>query len=136
MSDAEDRIISAEANPGDGRDKALRPLSFDEFVGQPSAIANLKVFTQAAARRGEALDQGLRRRRSHMRGFEQYALCGRVALIRLGQGFNDVFCAADQRRPFAYQPIAADGSGIHWMPWRGHDFPVLIERQTGRCQRP
>lgn len=59
MSDAEDRIISAEAGPGDGRDKALRPLSFDEFVGQPSAIANLKVFTQAAARRGEALDHVL-----------------------------------------------------------------------------
>ncbi len=59
MSDAEDRIISAEANPGDGRDKALRPLSFDEFVGQPAAIANLKVFTQAAARRGEALDHVL-----------------------------------------------------------------------------
>lgn len=59
MSDAEDRIISAEASPGDGRDKALRPLSFDEFVGQPAAIANLKVFTQAAARRGEALDHVL-----------------------------------------------------------------------------
>ncbi len=59
MSDAEDRIISAEANPGDGRDKALRPLSFEEFVGQPAAIANLKVFTQAAARRGEALDHVL-----------------------------------------------------------------------------
>ena len=59
MSDAEDRIISAEANPGDGRDKALRPLSFEEFVGHPAAIANLKVFTQAAARRGEALDHVL-----------------------------------------------------------------------------
>jgi len=59
VSDAEDRIISAEANPGDGRDKALRPLSFEEFVGQPAAIANLKVFTQAAARRGEALDHVL-----------------------------------------------------------------------------
>lgn len=59
MSDAEDRIISAEASPGDGRDKALRPLSFNEFVGQPAAIANLKVFTQAAARRGEALDHVL-----------------------------------------------------------------------------
>ncbi|WP_306017147.1 Holliday junction branch migration DNA helicase RuvB [Oceanicaulis sp. MMSF_3324] len=59
MSESDERIISAEASPGDGRDKALRPLSFDEFVGQPSAIANLKVFTQAAARRGEALDHVL-----------------------------------------------------------------------------
>jgi len=59
LSESDERIISAEASSGDGRDKALRPLSFDEFVGQPSAIANLKVFTQAAARRGEALDHVL-----------------------------------------------------------------------------
>ena len=59
MSEAEDRIISSEATPGDGRDKALRPLSFDEFVGQPAAISNLRVFTEAAARRGEALDHVL-----------------------------------------------------------------------------
>ncbi|MAP48561.1 MAG: Holliday junction branch migration DNA helicase RuvB [Oceanicaulis sp.] len=59
MSEPDERIISADANPGDGRDKALRPLSFDEFVGQPAAIANLKVFTQAAGRRGEALDHVL-----------------------------------------------------------------------------
>jgi len=59
VSEAEDRIISSEASPGDGRDKALRPLSFDEFVGQPAAISNLRVFTEAAARRGEALDHVL-----------------------------------------------------------------------------
>tara|TARA_R100000306_G_scaffold62339_1_gene68794 strand:+ start:247 stop:1284 length:1038 start_codon:yes stop_codon:yes gene_type:complete len=59
LSEPDERIISADANPGDGRDKALRPLSFDEFVGQPAAIANLKVFTQAAGRRGEALDHVL-----------------------------------------------------------------------------
>ncbi|WP_421860309.1 Holliday junction branch migration DNA helicase RuvB [Oceanicaulis sp.] len=59
MSEPEDRIISADANPDDGRDKALRPLSFEDFVGQPAAIANLKVFTQAAGRRGEALDHVL-----------------------------------------------------------------------------
>jgi len=54
-----DRPISAEAQPEDGRDKALRPLSFGEFVGQPAAIANLKVFVEAAGRRGEALDHVL-----------------------------------------------------------------------------
>ncbi|WP_375548236.1 Holliday junction branch migration DNA helicase RuvB [Oceanicaulis alexandrii] len=59
MSEPEERIISADVNPGDGRDKALRPLSFEDFVGQPAAIANLKVFTQAAGRRGEALDHVL-----------------------------------------------------------------------------
>lgn len=55
----EDRPISAEAQPDDARDKALRPLSFDEFVGQPAAISNLKVFVEAARRREEALDHVL-----------------------------------------------------------------------------
>jgi Holliday junction DNA helicase RuvB len=55
----EDRPISAEAQPDDARDKALRPLSFDEFVGQPAAISNLKVFVDAARRREEALDHVL-----------------------------------------------------------------------------
>ena len=55
----DDRPISAEAQPEDGRDKALRPLSFGDFVGQPAAISNLKVFVAAAGRRGEALDHVL-----------------------------------------------------------------------------
>ncbi|KAA5802344.1 Holliday junction branch migration DNA helicase RuvB [Alkalicaulis satelles] len=54
-----DRIISAEDQAGDGRDKALRPLSFSDFVGQSAAISNLKVFVDAAGRRGEALDHVL-----------------------------------------------------------------------------
>jgi Holliday junction DNA helicase RuvB len=57
MTDARD--ISADAQPDDSRDKALRPLSFAEFVGQPAAIANLKVFVEAARRREEALDHVL-----------------------------------------------------------------------------
>jgi Holliday junction DNA helicase RuvB len=56
---SEDRIISAEPQPGEGRDKALRPLSFDDFVGQKGAISNLRVFVDAAGRRGEALDHVL-----------------------------------------------------------------------------
>ncbi len=55
----EDRLISADAAPGDTRDKALRPLSFDDFVGQKAAIENLKVFVGAAGRRDEALDHVL-----------------------------------------------------------------------------
>lgn len=50
------RLIDADAQIGDNRDKALRPLNFDDFVGQKAAIANLKVFVEAASRRGEALD--------------------------------------------------------------------------------
>lgn len=52
----EDRIISAEGQVGDGRDRALRPLSFSDFVGQKDAIANLQVYVEAARRRKEPLD--------------------------------------------------------------------------------
>ena len=50
------RIIAPDPQIGDGRDRALRPLSFDDFVGQKSTIANLKIYVEAARRRGEPLD--------------------------------------------------------------------------------
>lgn len=53
---SEERLISSEAVAGDMRDRALRPLSFSDFVGQSAAISNLKVYVEAARRRGEALD--------------------------------------------------------------------------------
>jgi Holliday junction DNA helicase RuvB len=40
-------------------DKALRPQSLDEFIGQREARANLKVFIQSARMRGEAMDHTL-----------------------------------------------------------------------------
>jgi holliday junction DNA helicase RuvB len=40
-------------------DAALRPRSFDEYVGQTKVLENLKVFVQAAQKRGEALDHVL-----------------------------------------------------------------------------
>ncbi len=40
-------------------DKALRPLSFDDFAGQDQILENLKVFVKAANQRGEALDHTL-----------------------------------------------------------------------------
>jgi len=40
-------------------ERALRPLSFDSFVGQPQIIENLKIFVQAAKERGESLDHVL-----------------------------------------------------------------------------
>jgi len=52
----DDRIISADPQIGDKRDRALRPLSFGDFVGQAAAISNLKVYVEAARRRGEPLD--------------------------------------------------------------------------------
>jgi len=40
-------------------DKALRPLSFDDFTGQQKVVENLKVFVEAARRRNDALDHVL-----------------------------------------------------------------------------
>ncbi|MAU16206.1 MAG: Holliday junction branch migration DNA helicase RuvB [Muricauda sp.] len=40
-------------------ERALRPISFDDFTGQAKVLENLKVFVQAANQRGEALDHTL-----------------------------------------------------------------------------
>ncbi len=40
-------------------DRALRPQSLDEFIGQKAARANLKVFVESARMRGEAMDHTL-----------------------------------------------------------------------------
>ncbi|MEZ5870998.1 MAG: Holliday junction branch migration DNA helicase RuvB [Nitratireductor sp.] len=55
---SEERIISAEKR-GEDIDTSLRPQTLDEFVGQAQARANLKVFIEAAKKRGEALDHVL-----------------------------------------------------------------------------
>jgi Holliday junction DNA helicase RuvB len=43
----------------DDVDASLRPLSFDDFTGQPKIVENLKIFIAAAKGRGEALDHVL-----------------------------------------------------------------------------
>lgn len=40
-------------------ERVLRPLNFDDFTGQNQVVENLKVFVEAAIRRGEALDHVL-----------------------------------------------------------------------------
>jgi len=40
-------------------ERALRPISFDDFTGQARVLENLKIFVQAANLRGEALDHTL-----------------------------------------------------------------------------
>jgi len=40
-------------------ERALRPLSFDDFAGQEQVLDNLKIFVQAANLRSEALDHAL-----------------------------------------------------------------------------
>ena len=53
------RVISPEALGGEQYDRALRPQTLSEFVGQSAAKGNLKVFIDAARARGEALDHVL-----------------------------------------------------------------------------
>lgn len=54
------RLVDTKESPFDSPvDAALRPLSFDEFVGQEHARQNLEIFIQAALKRGEALDHVL-----------------------------------------------------------------------------
>ncbi len=52
-------IISGDFKQGDELEKALRPLSLNDFVGQPKLKDNLKVFIEAAKKRKEALDHVL-----------------------------------------------------------------------------
>ena len=59
MAAPKPRVVSPEREPGESLDRALRPSGFDEFVGQPAAKANLKVFVEAARSRAEALDHVL-----------------------------------------------------------------------------
>jgi holliday junction DNA helicase RuvB len=40
-------------------ERALRPISFDDFAGQDKILENLKIFVQAAKQRSEALDHVL-----------------------------------------------------------------------------
>jgi Holliday junction DNA helicase RuvB len=43
----------------DALDAALRPRTFDEYIGQHRVVDNLRIFVEAARRRGEALDHVL-----------------------------------------------------------------------------
>ncbi|MDB5500044.1 MAG: Holliday junction branch migration helicase RuvB, partial [Phenylobacterium sp.] len=53
------RIVSGEPAPFEAPDKALRPQTLAEFVGQEQAKGNLRVFIAGAKARGEALDHVL-----------------------------------------------------------------------------
>ncbi len=55
-----DKITIPDVLEGDLEfDSSVRPLSFDEFIGQDKIKDNLKVFIQAAQGRGEAIDHML-----------------------------------------------------------------------------
>lgn len=53
------RTVSPEKSVEDIDETSIRPLSLDEFTGQPKLRENLRVFIQAAKTRGEALDHVL-----------------------------------------------------------------------------
>src|SRR5258707_2606996 len=53
------RLVSGEPAPLEPPDRALRPQTLAEFVGQEQSKANLRVFIDAARGRGEALDHVL-----------------------------------------------------------------------------
>jgi len=53
-----DPALRPEAQPEDV-DRALRPQSLEEFIGQREARANLRVFIESARRRGQAMDHTL-----------------------------------------------------------------------------
>jgi len=53
-----DPTLRPEPLPEDN-DRALRPQTLDDFIGQAEARANLRVFLQSARQRGEAMDHTL-----------------------------------------------------------------------------
>ena len=56
----ENRIITTAETAEDGEnERSLRPKTLDDYIGQKKAKENLKVFIEAARRRGEALDHVL-----------------------------------------------------------------------------
>jgi Holliday junction DNA helicase RuvB len=55
-----ERYIDAEKQDGDNAvENSLRPKTFDEFPGQDKVKQKLKVFTEAAKKRGEPMDHAL-----------------------------------------------------------------------------
>ncbi|MBQ7217889.1 MAG: Holliday junction branch migration DNA helicase RuvB [Ruminococcus sp.] len=59
--DYEDRLMDTSEIPSDtlDSDNPLRPKTLDEYIGQDKAKENLKIFIEAAKKRGEALDHVL-----------------------------------------------------------------------------
>jgi Holliday junction DNA helicase RuvB len=55
-----DRLISPDISASEERyDRALRPLTLEEYVGQPAVKEQLEIFIEAARRRTEPLDHTL-----------------------------------------------------------------------------
>lgn len=59
MEESFDIRNTAKRDTDGDQDRALRPLTFDDFSGQDKIVENLSVFVQAARLRGESLDHTL-----------------------------------------------------------------------------
>lgn len=57
--DHDERMIARERLPEDRDEKSLRPLTWADYSGQKHVTDNLKIFIEAAMKRGEALDHCL-----------------------------------------------------------------------------
>ena len=55
----QDRLISGLEKPEDQFDRAIRPTSLADYVGQPVVREQMEIFIGAARGRGEALDHTL-----------------------------------------------------------------------------
>ena len=55
-----DRLITAQEHPAEEvRDRAIRPISLSDYIGQPKVREQMEIFIQAARSRGEPLDHTL-----------------------------------------------------------------------------
>lgn len=60
MINAEDRLISGDVSPNDqSLDRAIRPLSLVDYIGQSEVKKQMEIFIGAARNRGEAMDHVL-----------------------------------------------------------------------------
>ena len=72
------RVISTQLQEEDIKiEKSLRPMYFDDYIGQQKIKDNLKIYIEAAKSRGEALDHVLFLR--DLRGLEKTTLAGIIA---------------------------------------------------------
>lgn len=55
----QDRVISRTKQVGDTDERSLRPVTFDDYSGQDKVKTNLKIFIDAAKKRGDSLDHVL-----------------------------------------------------------------------------
>lgn len=55
----QDRLIAATEKPEDHFDRAIRPTSLADYIGQPVVREQMEIFIHAARSRGEALDHTL-----------------------------------------------------------------------------